>query len=69
VVSPIRDPAEIDRAVVAVSSEPNGGLIVNPDAFTTANRGLIISLAAVPFSGSVCLQVLRGRWRIALLWA
>src|SRR4029077_20115163 len=25
---------------------PNGGLIVNPDAFTTANRGLIISLAA-----------------------
>jgi putative ABC transport system substrate-binding protein len=46
VVSPIRDPAEIDRAVVAVSGEPNGGLIVNPDAFTTANRGLIISLAA-----------------------
>jgi putative ABC transport system substrate-binding protein len=27
-------------------SEPKGGLIVSPDAFTTANRGLIISQAA-----------------------
>ena len=45
-VSPTRDPAEIERAIVAVSGEPKGGLIINPDAFTGANRGLIISLAA-----------------------
>jgi putative ABC transport system substrate-binding protein len=45
-VSPTRDAAEIDRALVAVSGEPKGGLIIDPDAFTTANRGLIISLAA-----------------------
>ena len=37
---------EIERALVAVSGEPKGGLIVEPDAFTTANRSLIISLAA-----------------------
>jgi len=45
-VTPTRDAGEIDRALVAVSGEPNAGLIVSPDAFTVANRGLIISLAA-----------------------
>ena len=45
-VTPTRDALEVDRAFVAVSGEPKGGLIVSPDAFTTANRGLIISLAA-----------------------
>jgi putative tryptophan/tyrosine transport system substrate-binding protein len=46
IVSPTRDAAEIDRAFVAVLGEPKGGVIVNPDAFTSANHGLIISLAA-----------------------
>jgi putative ABC transport system substrate-binding protein len=46
IVSPTRDAAEIDRALAAVSGEPKGGLVVEPDAFTSANRGLIISLAA-----------------------
>jgi putative tryptophan/tyrosine transport system substrate-binding protein len=45
-VTPTRDAREVDRALVAVSAEPKAGLIVSPDAFTTANRGLIISLAA-----------------------
>ncbi len=45
-VSPIRDAAEIDRVMAAVSGEPKGGVIVSPDAFTIANRGLITSLAA-----------------------
>jgi putative tryptophan/tyrosine transport system substrate-binding protein len=46
IVTPTRDAREIDRALVAVSGEPKGGLIVSPDAFTVANRRLIISLAA-----------------------
>ena len=46
IVRPTRDATEIDRALVAVSGDPKGGLIVSPDAFTTSNRGLIISLAA-----------------------
>ena len=45
-VTPTRDAREIDRSLVAASGEPKGGLIVSPDAFTVANRGLIISLAA-----------------------
>jgi putative ABC transport system substrate-binding protein len=45
-VTPTRDAGEIDRALVAASGEPKGGLIISPDAFTVANRGLIISLAA-----------------------
>jgi putative ABC transport system substrate-binding protein len=46
IVSPVRDAAEVDRVIVRLGSESNGGLIVNPDAFTVANRGLIISSAA-----------------------
>jgi putative tryptophan/tyrosine transport system substrate-binding protein len=46
IVSPTRDAAEIDRALTAVLGNPKGGLIVDPDAFTSANRALIISLAA-----------------------
>jgi len=46
VVSPIRDAAEIERAIVGAASEMNSGVIVNPDAFTVANRGPIISLMA-----------------------
>jgi putative tryptophan/tyrosine transport system substrate-binding protein len=46
VVSPTRNPAEIEPAIAAVAGEPKGGLIVNPDAFTGANRSRIISLAA-----------------------
>jgi putative tryptophan/tyrosine transport system substrate-binding protein len=45
-VSPIRDASEIDRILAGLSGEPKAGLIINPDAFTTAHRGLIISLAA-----------------------
>jgi len=45
-VSPTRNAADIDQALIAVSGEPRGGLIVSPDGFTTSNRGLIISLAA-----------------------
>ena len=42
----IRSPLRRHRALAAVSGEPKGALIVNPDSFTVANRGLIISLAA-----------------------
>jgi putative ABC transport system substrate-binding protein len=45
-VSPVRNAANVDRALAEVGSEPNGGLIVNPDAFTGSSRGLLISLAA-----------------------
>jgi putative tryptophan/tyrosine transport system substrate-binding protein len=46
VVSSTRDAVEIERAIAEVAGESNGGLIVIPDAFTSANRGVIISLAA-----------------------
>jgi putative tryptophan/tyrosine transport system substrate-binding protein len=46
IVSPTRDVAEIDRAIAGLAGKPKAGLIVNPDGFTTANRGPIISLAA-----------------------
>jgi putative ABC transport system substrate-binding protein len=44
--SPIRDAAEAERAIADAASEINSGVIVNPDPFTIANRGLIISLMA-----------------------
>jgi len=42
----VRDPAEIERAVAAFASSPNGGLIVTSSALTARHRGLIIALAA-----------------------
>jgi putative ABC transport system substrate-binding protein len=43
----IRDDAvDIERAIVAFAREPNGGLILPPDAVTGKNRVLIVALAA-----------------------
>ena len=45
-ISPTRDAAEVEQALLAISGKQNGGLVVSPDAFTLANRRLIVSLAA-----------------------
>ena len=42
----VQDPAEIERAIADFSREPSGGLIVLPGPATSANRDLIIGLAA-----------------------
>jgi putative ABC transport system substrate-binding protein len=44
--APVRTPADIERAIGAVAAQPNGGLVVQPDSYTIANRRLIIELAA-----------------------
>jgi ABC-type uncharacterized transport system substrate-binding protein len=41
-----RDAAEIERSVTAFGGPSNGGLIVQPDGITSAQRRLIIDLAA-----------------------
>jgi putative ABC transport system substrate-binding protein len=46
IVTPVRDAADIERAIAGVAGGSNGGLIVIPDAFTISNRGVIISLTA-----------------------
>ena len=46
VPAPVRDADEIERTFTALAGEKNGGLLVPPDAVTTAQRGLIIALAA-----------------------
>ena len=42
----VHDAAEIERAITAFATEPNGGLIVMPHPVTASNRDLIIGLAA-----------------------
>jgi putative ABC transport system substrate-binding protein len=44
--APVRDDADIERAITALGREPGGSLIVVPDTFTDAHRDLIIALAA-----------------------
>jgi putative ABC transport system substrate-binding protein len=44
--APVHDASEIERVITVAGREPNGGLIVNPDAFTLSHRELIIALAA-----------------------
>jgi putative ABC transport system substrate-binding protein len=43
--SPVGDATEIERAVEAFARDPNGGLLVMPDAFTLTHRELIVALA------------------------
>ena len=45
-VAPIRDPSELEAAIAAQAREPNGGLIVMPETYTTVHRAEITSLAA-----------------------
>jgi len=45
-VSPVNDPADIDRAFAAMAESPDGGFIVMPNVFTVANRERIVAQAA-----------------------
>jgi putative ABC transport system substrate-binding protein len=42
----VRDASDVEQAVAAFASKPDGGLIVAPHAVTLGNRKLIIELAA-----------------------
>ena len=44
--APARDAGEIERSIERFSAEPDGGMIVMPDAFTLFHRQLIVQLAA-----------------------
>jgi putative tryptophan/tyrosine transport system substrate-binding protein len=46
VAAPAHDTFELETVIAAQSREPNGGLIVMPDAFTNVHRVEITSLAA-----------------------
>jgi putative ABC transport system substrate-binding protein len=46
VPSPVENTADIERALESFARVPNGGLVLFPDAMTTAHRELIIQLAA-----------------------
>src|SRR5262245_31912829 len=45
VVAPVHSTSELESVVAAQAKEPNGGLIVMPDTFTTEHRSEIASLA------------------------
>ncbi len=46
IVAPVHSSSELESVVAAQAHEPNGGLIVMPDTFTTEHRSEITSLAA-----------------------
>ena len=46
IIARVCDAAELETAIVAQAREPNGGLIVMPDTFTTVHRAKITALAA-----------------------
>jgi putative tryptophan/tyrosine transport system substrate-binding protein len=46
IAAPIRGTSELESVIAAQAHEPNGGLIVMPDTFTTEHRSEITSLAA-----------------------
>jgi putative ABC transport system substrate-binding protein len=46
VAAPVVEPTQIEPAIATLAQEPNGGLIISPDAFTVTHRHQIITLAA-----------------------
>jgi len=44
--APVRDRAEIERAIETLALEPDTGLLLPPDIFTAIHRELIVALAA-----------------------
>ena len=44
-IAPVHGAGDIERAIGEFVREPNGGLVVLPDATTVVNRGLIVALA------------------------
>jgi putative ABC transport system substrate-binding protein len=46
IAAPVRDTSELESVIAAQAREPNSGLMVMPDSFTTSRRVEIISLAA-----------------------
>ena len=50
-------PADIDNALDALAREPNGGLLVLPDTFTTVHRDKIVALA-VPVQSSTKFELI-----------
>jgi len=44
--APVRDRAEIERAIETLALEPDTGLLLPPDIFTPIHRELIVALAA-----------------------
>ena len=46
IAAPVHGTSELEAVVSAQASEPNGGLIVMPDTFTTTHRAQITALAA-----------------------
>jgi putative ABC transport system substrate-binding protein len=46
IAAPVRDTSELASVVAAHANEPDGGLLIMPDAFTVARRAEITSLAA-----------------------
>jgi putative ABC transport system substrate-binding protein len=46
IIAPVHDMTEVESLVATQAREPNGGLVVIPDAFTISHRSAITSLAA-----------------------
>ena len=46
IIAAVRDVGELEATIAAQAREPNGGLVVMPDTFTTVHRAKITALAA-----------------------
>jgi putative tryptophan/tyrosine transport system substrate-binding protein len=44
--APVRAAADVEAAMSAIAAQPNGGLVMQPDVYTVANRRLIVEFAA-----------------------
>jgi ABC-type uncharacterized transport system substrate-binding protein len=68
-VNPVnmRDAGEIERAIAAIASAPNGGLILTASGMSILHHDLIIALGPVQATRGLLRTLLRRRWRPDLL--
>jgi putative ABC transport system substrate-binding protein len=65
----VHQASEIEPAIASFAREPNGGLIVLPDAFTLTNRRVDRrNGSAAPLAGDLSVPLLRHERRPDLLW-
>ena len=46
IAAPVRSAADLERVISTIAADPDGGIVVEPDAYTHADRRVIVQLAA-----------------------